>query len=268
MLLLAACGASAGEVHGDTSVADEPSSTTTTVGPKAEEPVADGELHVIVMPNADGSIPADITIGCPSGPSFPASALEDIPPVEDVDLPGLDDAMQSFLDDEEGQFWPQEGWRLLDESDTTATLVHHDSATNAISFMDLEVQDGVWRWAGASSGGSCVLQTGLPEGLGVVTWRLDPSVDPPTAESTSIAVLVTERACASGRPMGDRLLGPEVILTDTEVLIAFAARSLVGFQECPGNPEQPVVVELPEAIGGRMIIDGLDTGLDLADFLE
>lgn len=68
--------------------------------------------------------------------------------------------------------------------------------------------------------------------------------------------------------MGDRLLGPEVVMTDTRVLIAFAARRRPGMQTCPGNPEQPVTVDLPEPLGDREIVDGLLTGFDLADFLE
>jgi hypothetical protein len=222
----------------------------------------------ILVPGVDGSLPGDVIVSCPSGPSFPYSALQYIPPVESVDLPGLDAAMQSFLSGEEGQYWPQEGWRVLYSTDNTVLVVHLDGETDAISFMDLEFRDSVWDWSGASSGGPCPLQATLPEGLDVVTWRLDPDAPPPTPETTSIPVLATEQACASGKPMGDRLLGPDVVMTGTEVLIAFAARSQTGMQECPGNPEQAVVVELPGPLGDRTVRDGMDTGLDLGDFLK
>ncbi len=68
--------------------------------------------------------------------------------------------------------------------------------------------------------------------------------------------------------MDDRMLGPEVVVTGRQVLIAFAARPLPGDQSCPSNPEQSVTVELPQPLGDREIMDGLATGLDLVDFLE
>jgi hypothetical protein len=230
--------------------------------------VSDGDLHVIVVPGGNGGLPSDVVVGCRAGPSFPASALEDIPPVDDVELPGLDEAMEGFLGDAEGQFWPQEGWRVLHETEETVLIVHHDPATGAISFMGFEPEDGSWRWAGASSGGPCPLQTTLPPDLGVVEWRIDPAAPPLGPETTAIPVLATELDCASGQPMGDRLLGPEVVMTDTQVLIAFAAQPLSGDRSCQGNPEQAVTVELPAPLGDREIVDGLATGLDLADFLE
>jgi hypothetical protein len=223
---------------------------------------------VIVQPDETGSLPDDVILSCPSGPAFPASTLEDLPGDEAVDVPGLDTAMQSFLSGEEGQYWPQEGWRLLYQTESRLQIMHHDTETGGIAFMGFEFRDGAWQWAGASAGGPCPLQTSLPEHLQVVTWRVDPAAEPLTAEMTSIPVLVTEAACASGKPVGDRLVGPEVVVTDTEVLIAFAARTQGGAQTCPSNPETGVTVELPEPLGDRVLRDGLDTDLDLGDFLE
>lgn len=176
--------------------------------------------------------------------------------------------MREFLDGGEGQFWPQDDWRILHETGATMLLVHHDPAVGGVSFMSLEMRSGAWRWTGGSSGGPCPLETTLPEGLGRVEWRLDPAGGGLGPATTSVAVLATERDCASGRPMGDRLLDPEIVMTDTQVLITFAVQPLPGGQNCPSNPEQAVLVELPEPLGERELVDGLATGLDLADFLE
>lgn len=70
----------------------------------------------------------------------------------------------------------------------------------------------------------------LESGEGAVDWRLNPSAGPPTPKSTVIHVLVTERTCASGQPVGDRLLGPEVVVTDTEALVALASQPQGGAQ--------------------------------------
>ena len=69
--------------------------------------------------------------------------------------------------------------------------------------------------------------------------------------------------------MGNRLLDPEVVTTDGAVLITFAAEPPVPVeQNCQGNPEQPIVVELPEPLGDRTLRDGLAVGLNLEDFLN
>jgi hypothetical protein len=238
--------------------------------------LSEGGSDVIVLaPGVEGSLPGDVWLSCPSRPSFPASALDyldylsgavSIDPLA-TDPPGIREAMDEFLSDEEGQHWPREGWKLLHRTETDALVVHHEPETGGISFMSLELEGLMWRWAGASSGGPCPLQIRLPEGLGPVTWRLDPAAGPLTPEMTSIAVLVTEMDCASGQPMGDRLIGPELLMTDEEVLIVFGVEPLSGGQSCQDNPEQPVTVELPGPLGDRMVRDGIDTGLSLGDFL-
>ena len=69
--------------------------------------------------------------------------------------------------------------------------------------------------------------------------------------------------------MGERLLGPEVVLTDDAVLLAFAATPPPGeFQDCPGNPSVAVTIQLDEPLGDREIRDGLDVGADLAEFIN
>lgn len=231
-------------------------------------PTEGGDDVFIVVPEADGSLPGDVWVACPFRPPFPASALDRVTPVLDTDPPGLREVMEEFLSDEEGQSWPQEGWQVLHRIDSAVLLVHHDAESDLISFMELEFKDGTWRWAGASSGCPGPLQIVPPEGLGVVSWRLDPEAAPLTPETTSIPLLVTELACVSGQPIGDRLVGPEVLMTEQEVLIAFGARPLPGGGDCRDNPEQPVMVQLPEPLGDRVVRDGMDTGLDLADFLD
>jgi hypothetical protein len=68
--------------------------------------------------------------------------------------------------------------------------------------------------------------------------------------------------------MGDRLLGPEVIVTDTDVLIAFASHGLEGLQTCQGSPETAVTIELSGPIGPRGVISGLALDSSLEDLLQ
>jgi hypothetical protein len=109
----------------------------------------------------------------------------------------------------------------------------------------------------------------VPEGINSVDWRLDPARPAPEPASGTIAVILNERPCVSGQEIGDRLLGPQVVMTDTQVFIAFAAERPPGDTfDCPGNPETPFVVELPEPLGDRELIEGLQVGFDLEDYLN
>lgn len=229
---------------------------------------ADSNLKVIIAPGADlaGS---NIEVQCPNGPSFPASALDDIPLIADSGLAGVDEAIESFLSSGEGDFWPQDGWRVLHATEDQVQLVHLSPADRTLSFMSVEGSAGNWKWVGASGASPCPLKTTLPEGLGAVEWELDPSAPAPGPESTSVTLLATERSCRSGQPMGDRMRGPEIVVTDEAILVVLAAVPPDGdFFECPGNPSRSVLIKLGEPLGDREIRDGLDTGADLADFIS
>ena len=57
----------------------------------------------------------------PSGPSFPRAALDTLPEAPEPDA-SMAEAMQSFLGSDEGQFWPQDGWRVLSAGPAEALL--------------------------------------------------------------------------------------------------------------------------------------------------
>lgn len=250
---------------------DSPSTTTRQSDPSSDP----SELGIIVRPGTDGELPSGLLVGCPGGPRFPVSALDDPRPLAGSGLEEIEAAARSFLDNEEGQHWPQQGWQILHETEATVLLAHLTQSArpedeDQVAFMNVDRVNGSWRWAGASSGGSgpCPLRTAIPEGLNTVNWRLDPAAEPLTSSSTRIELLLTERECVSGQPIGDRLLGPEVVSTQEAVLIAFAAKPPPGeYQTCQGNPEQTHVVELSEPLGDREIQDGLALPGTLADFL-
>ena len=266
-LLAAACGSGVGTPTtdhalqtGDTQSSN--ASTTVSIDP-------DEGLRVIVRPGPDGRMPSDVEIGCQNGPTFPASALDEIHPLSEVGRPDIEEAISGFLGSEEGVYWPQEDWQILHQRDDRILLMHSGEPEPSFSFMSVEQHDGEWKWSGASGGSPCPLHSSLPERLNSVSWRVDPAAGPVTAESTTLTLLVTERDCASGQAMGDRLLGPEIVITDTAVLIAFAAERRPGLsQTCPSNPEEAVVVTLPEPLGDRMLTDGLAVAGNLEDYLD
>lgn len=245
---------------------------TTTSAPGTTTPAAtDGELRLIIQPDASGRLPADVEIGCPAGPTFPVAALDEIRPLAGSGLDKVEAAARWFLDGEEGQSWPQEDWLILHEAEDRVLLTHLEELEpeSQVSFIEVTNVDGEWKWDGARTGGPCPLRTSILETLNEVEWRIDSAAEPLTPASTTVAVLVTERNCVGGQPMGDRLLGPEIVMTESAVLLAFAAEPPPGdAHECPGNPEQPVVVELPEPLGDREVLDGLAVMGNLEDYLD
>lgn len=239
---------------------------TTTTGTTAAPTTTTTAAAAITNADAD-----DPLVSCPTGPAFPLSAVDDVAPVEEAP-DGVVDAMRSFLDDEEGAFWPQEGWRILHETEDHLLLVQvgdgSTAASTGLSFMSIAATDDGWAWDGASSRGDCPLRFQLADGLGVVEWELDPAHPEPGPTDTSVQVLATERACASAQPMDDRLNDPVVLADASQVSITFSVIPLDGDQECPGNPATAVEVDLGEPLGERRLVDGRDVGVELEDLLN
>jgi hypothetical protein len=226
---------------------------------------ASSELDIIVAPGADGRLPADLSVGCKFGPVFQVSDLETIIPLEAGDPGGVAEAIEQFLSSEAGDSWPQNGWQILRQTTDEVLLVHEQA--NEMAFMTVKRAADAWRWSSSQLGDGCPLYYVTPEGLNTVDWRLDPE-SPVGAGDTTLAVLVTERECVSGQELGNRLRGPQVVMTDDTLRIAFAAEPPAGDQSCPGNPEASATVELPAPLGEREIVEGLTTGLNLTDFLD
>jgi hypothetical protein len=86
------------------------------------------------------------------------------------------------------------------------------------------------------------------------TFRLDPTW-PYEPEVLSVALLVREQSCASGRLATGRIAPAVVTYTPTEVRVALSAVPVAGGGRCPLNPETPFVLFLREGLDGRPVID-------------
>ncbi len=265
LVAVTACGGVAPQGGRD----PEPSLTTTPpMFAPTTAPIATGgsdNTRLIVLPDDDGRLPGDVIIGCPGGPSFPAAALETIRPLTGAGFDDVEAVISIFLAGEEGQYWPQQDWQILHSTEREVLVV---TQSGGIWFQTVELVDGLWKWTGGGGGGPCPLQTAIPGGLNAVEWRLDPASAPLAPDTTRFDVIVNERECASGQAMGDRLLGPEIVLTEENAYLAFAAIPPPGdAQACPSNPDQAVSVELPEPLGDRVVLDGRSVLGDLEDYI-
>jgi hypothetical protein len=266
-LMVAACGVSPGADPATTTTLVATTTTSTTTPPPPDV-IRVGDLGIVALPDANGSYPDDLPVTCGSG-VFPIGALDNILPLEDADPGGVAAAIEPFLEGEEGEFWPQDGWQILYETEDRIHLIAMTDM-GTLAHMHVTFGGSGWTWAGASlAGDPCELQFVVPEELNTVDWRLDPEGEPLSASTVEIGVILTERPCVDGREIGDRLLGPEIVMTETRVFIAFAAERPEGDAfTCPGNPDTPYVVELPEPLGDRELMEGLRIGITLEDYLD
>ncbi len=125
-----------------------------------------------------------------------------------------------------------------------------------------------WTLAGTSAG-ECRLRLAVPDGVGITAVGLDPA-NPVDPDSTTLYLLVRERACSGSADPTDRLRPPEVIETAADIRIAIAVVPPEGFQTCPGNPSVPITIELDQPVGDRALLDGMrvppEPLEDLSDF--
>jgi hypothetical protein len=236
------------------------SPATTTTAPSAT-PL----LDAVVFPMEDGGWEGDPPVEC-GGIIVPLSAFSALPPLSAVNRPELYDAIRASATLMGDPALATQDWRVLRSDAESVLLVAFDA--NHQSELELHLSNGAWTFGGGGTGGTpCTVYTAMPAGLGEVPWSVDPA-HTPAAGDTELHLLAHESACASGQPMGDRLLGPRVMETPTEVRITFGVVPLDGDQTCQGNPDESVVVPLPSPLGERTVLEGRTVAsvLDLLPF--
>ncbi|MCX6521134.1 MAG: hypothetical protein NTZ21_10765 [Actinobacteria bacterium] len=219
----------------------------------------ESSIDDIVFPASDGTASPDTMVEC-WGTRLPLSALLEMPLLADLNLPDIEAALESagaLVDFAEAASVP---WMVLTRTPTRIELIAFENELQ--SSLALENREGEWRFAGGGRGGPpCTALTVLPEGLGEVNWIVDPAFGAPAASDSVLHLLATERECASGRPMDDRLIGPRVEETETAVRITFAVTPLPGDQNCPSNPATPITIALKAPLGQRAMIEGRSLGV-------
>lgn len=96
----------------------------------------------------------------------------------------------------------------------------------------------------------------IPTGYGLATWALDPTYPTPDAATSTLHILVWERACSSGQPTTGRMSPAFITYGASSVTIAIGVRPRPGAQTCPGPPGTPAIVDLTGPLGARTLLDG------------
>jgi hypothetical protein len=148
---------------------------------------------------------------------------------------------------------PDRGWVRVANLADRVLFVAPEVDGQGYTALGFELRDGAWKLDVA---GSCEPRVVAPAGVNLAAWRLDPAFPSPAAGDRLIRILITEQACASGRSPEGRVQPPIVVRSETAMTITILVTQRPGNRDCPGNPEFPVAVELPEPLGGRPLFDG------------
>lgn len=200
-------------------------------------------------PDRAGGSSAEPAYGC--GEAYPQSVWAAQTPVGDTEHPGR----HALLGELGGQ--GLEGcWFLLEAGEERLAVAReYDDAHpgdrilthEVVSIEDFGTPSG-WRTA---QRGSCDPQRALDGLVSADVW-LDGTPEP---HASSVALLVRERACASGESAQGRTRLVNLEERADAVTIIVGVTPLDGGQECPGNPATPMVIDLAQPLGSRPVID-------------
>ena len=193
------------------------------------------------------------------GSVYDADALADAPPAS-----SLAEGPAGAVDDlGDPAFDPTLDWYVVHQDDDRADLVReleepvdngggdirtHESRRLQRITGASNVPDGTWMLASA---GPCAQRVVGGDGLGAADVTLART---PAPETSTLDLLVRERACASGKDADGRAV-VDLEETAEQVRLRVGVRPLRGGQDCQGNPATPLTVELAEPLGDREVVD-------------
>ncbi len=154
---------------------------------------------------------------------------------------------------------PAEGWRrLYDEGGDVVVFgsgqPNATGGTGALVEVTLRDHGDDFAFSGVAYG--CTPHV-VVEGRSVAEFALAPA-SMLTPRTTSIEVLVTERACTGGMPVEDRLGPPDVHYAEDAVEVLFSAEPFESDYDtvtCQSNPPAEVTLELSGPLGDRQLLD-------------
>jgi hypothetical protein len=198
----------------------------------------------VVEPRLAARHPAFVSDG--GSPPFPPAALL----ARATELDAADAAVEALVSLllAQGVAVELRDWRTLVQTEDEALFARGSPPHLALVTVRRDARRDRWI-AGASSSEQPLVAT--RDGIRASAWRLDP-----LRHQQTLRLLVTERAFASGQSADRRILPPDIYLGEDEIILTVYVKPRPGFQTGSRNPETPVRVALPEAVGGRVLTDG------------
>jgi hypothetical protein len=197
--------------------------------------------------------PNVIGLTCGQSPTFHPAVLDGRGHAED-DADAAAAALRDYLrtaPPEAGL--PTTGWTRVAQLAHYVQFVAPRAGGGGWSIVAFQLREGRWD---LQTAGDCRLAPAVPEGVTIAEWRLDPAFSAPDPGERTIHVLINERACSGGRSPEGRVDPPIVVRGPEAVTITILVREIPGGNDCPGNPDFAMPIELPEPLGGRPLFDG------------
>jgi hypothetical protein len=217
-----------------------------------------------VLPLPTRRLPTEISDG--SGLGFsPETLTAELPPLDPED-PAVKVLIQQI---DHSAFGPQvrlpwrrehrsatelaallDGWRLL-ASTQERRLFAKDVPPRMLT-VGVQRKGKRWEIGGVSPARQIRASR---NGLRASSFRLDPE-HPPTPQDSVLRLLVTEQTRGGGRLAYGRFQAPDLYLDEQEALLRCFITPLDGWQAGTRAWETPVLVQLPEPLGDRRVVDG------------
>ena len=246
--ILAACGSSAPSVSTKPSGSAAAASAAASAGAGTAQPTEAPTIAPTDSPEPSPAGPVQLLACDPAGPGWPASAL-DRPADAETGTTAAAQALVEYIVGGATTQLPESGWRELYRSKTLA--LYESDVPDGLLVATVRATNGVWS---GQSAGPCQPRTWLGTSLGIAAgWKLSLKA---SASSTTLKVLVTERACASGKSAVGRIAKPRISYEADRVVITIGVTPLTGKQSCTANPATRLTVTLSEPLGDRDLYDG------------
>lgn len=211
----------------------------------------------MVAPSSGGVDPdRAITRASCGGASFPIELIEQPGSAESADDPAAE-ALRRHLATEgpDVEWLPDAGWREAVRTDGSVLFIADAPPGDGPPLVEVSASRQADGWT-VTGWGQCWPRADVGPELGPAEFRVAPGEEL-AADMTEIDVLVTERACTGAQDARGRIVRPAVIASADAVIVVFAVQPLEGEAfTCPSNPETPFLLELPEALGDRLLMDG------------
>ncbi len=244
-LLVAACG-------GGTTPTGSPNGSANPSAAPSGAPSESASGEPSASPDATPSGPVQFLTCDPAGPGWAVTKLDGASDAESGTTAAAK-ALLDYITGTDGNDLPDTGWRELYRSKDTALYGQPvpSGEPDVLLVATIRATGGVW--AGENNG-QCRPQTWLGSKLGIAAdWTLSAKTSKTTK---SLKVLVTERACASGKTAKGRIARPRVAYEADRVVITIGVTPLDGAQDCKSNPATALTIALTEALGTRLLFDG------------
>lgn len=143
------------------------------------------------------------------------------------------------------------GWRVL--ASTDSEILYGRGRPPRLLTVSV-ARNRLGRWSSMGVSNSRPLRV-TRDGIRASSWRLDPDFEL-TPETRELRILLTEQTMASGKLADDRLLTPEIYLNESELMLRMYVRPIEGYVGRAQKWETPVIIELPEPVRSRRVVDG------------